>query len=471
MHQPRLLAITCSLLCSIAVIKAQVNTLYYMENVPARTNLNPAFIPVQKFYIDLPVISGVAFSVGNNSLTAQDIVVKKGDELVSALQQNSDHTPFLNSLKGMNNITSETRVNILGFGFKTSQGYFTFGLSDRYQLGINVPKSLVDVLFNGSPDPSEAKSYNLQKVGLAASAFLEAAFGYARKVDEDWTVGGKFKLLFGQAHADMSFSKLGMDVTDQTISLYGDGGGRFTVPVNVSERNDDGLPYINDADMKLKSMLHPVGFGAAVDAGATYSYDENITFSASLTDIGLIHWNKSSWKAQMKANTTYQSWDFTLNNSNSNWTNQVSDSLQKAYKATFDDKNGYVTMLTATARAGAEYKVLKNEITLGLLLTKTFGQRFRYDEVTASANFRPVYWTNASVSYGLVNGNMHTVGLGLNFIAGPVNFFVITDYLPFSYTDNRIPYKSKYVNGQVGISLAFMQGIPKQVCHCESIRE
>lgn len=468
MHQYRILAIVCTLLCAGPAMKAQVNTLYYMENIPARTNLNPAFIPVQKFYIDLPVISGIAFSVGNNALTAQDIVVKQGDELVSALQKGNDHTPFLNSLKTTTNLTSESRINLLGFGFKVSQGYFTFGISERYRMGANIPKSFANMLVYGDPDPLEEKSYNLKKIGCDITSYLEAAFGYARKIDENWMVGGKFKLLFGQAHADMSFDKLGMDVTDQTINFYGNGEARFTVPITVSQRN--GLPYIQQSDVQLNSMLHPVGFGAALDAGAVYSYTENLSLSASLTDIGLMHWKKSSWRAKLKTSTTYQSWDFTVDNSSSGWSDQMSDSLKKAYDPVFNDPHGYITILTATARAGAEYKLLKNKMSLGLLLTKTFGGRYRYDEVLTSVNFRPLYWANASVSYGWINGNMSTLGLGLNLIAGPVNFFAVTDYLPFSYTDNGIPYKSKYVNGHVGISLTFMQGKPKQVCHCESIR-
>lgn len=437
-----------------------------MENVPARNVLNPAFIPVQKFYIDLPVISGVAFSVGNNSVSAQDIVVKKGDELLPELQSGADHSPFLNKLKTTTNFTSESRVNLLGFGFRLPEGYFTFGISERERVGMNIPKSLVRLGFDGAPVALETKSYNLHKIGCDASAYLEMAFGYSRKIDDSWTVGGKVKVLFGEAHADLAFSELGLDIGDQYIDLYGKGKARFTVPVTVSQRAD-GLPYIQQDDAKLDKMLHPVGFGLGVDAGAVYRYDDRLQFSGSIDDIGFIRWKKSDWEGDLNAHTSYKSWDFTVDNAASNWGQQIKDSLINSYTASFDNNRGYVKALAATVRLGADYDLVKKKINLGLLCVKTFGGRYRYNEVLASANFRPFYWFNASVSYGLINGNMGSLGLGLNLIGGPFNFFVATDYMPLSYTSNNIPYKSKYVNGHVGLSFTFKDRVRKPLCHCE----
>lgn len=447
-------------------IDAQVNLLYYMENVPARNILNPAFIPSQKFYIDLPVISGVAFSVGNNSVSAQDIVVKKGDELLPELQSNADHSPFLNKLKATINFTSESRVNLLGFGFRLPEGYFTFDISERNRVGINIPKSLVRLGFDGAPVALETKSYNLHKIGCDASAYLEMAFGYSRKIDDSWIVGGKMKVLFGEAHADLAFSELGIDVGDQYIDLYGKGKARFTSPVAVSQRSD-GLPYIRQEDVKLNKMLHPVGFGLGLDAGVAYRYDDRLQFSGSIDDIGFIRWKKSDWEGNLNAHTSYKSWDFTVDNATSNWGQQVGDSLKNSYTSTFDAAHGYVKALTATVRLGADYDLVKKKVNLGLLCVKTFGGRYRYNEVLASVNFRPFYWFNTSVGYGLINGNMGSLGLGLNLIGGPFNFFVATDYMPLSYTSNNIPYKSKYVNGHVGVSLTFKDRIRKPLCHCE----
>ncbi|MDD5186536.1 MAG: hypothetical protein PHS84_14875, partial [Paludibacter sp.] len=51
----------------------QVNTMYFMEDVPLRHLLNPAFQPTEYYYLSLPVVGLTQASVGNNSVTLKDI--------------------------------------------------------------------------------------------------------------------------------------------------------------------------------------------------------------------------------------------------------------------------------------------------------------------------------------------------------------------------------------------------------------
>ncbi|MBP1639859.1 MAG: OmpA/MotB domain protein [Bacteroidetes bacterium] len=454
---------TCLVLLFSCVLNAQVNTLYYMENVPARNVLNPAFIPVQKFYIDLPVVSGVAFVLGNNSVSVQDVLVKRNGMWMTYLHPDANHAILLNALKSTTNIINEYRVNLLGFGFRLPEGYFTFGLSERYKMGLNVPKSLVSLLLNGAPDTLSVNRYDFKKLGGDVSAYLEMAFGYSKRIDETWTVGGKFKVLFGQMHGGFSASTLKLNVGMQNIDIFGKGGARMTIPVAVTD--DNGLPYVQAKDVQLNSILHPVGLGMAIDAGVVYKYDDRLQLSASIDDVGLIRWKKQDWSASLKSNMSFSGLNYSIVNTNDDW-KQWRDSLKHTYSSSFGG-NAYVSMLTATARLGADYTLLKRKVDLGFLLVNTFGGRYYYNELLASLNLRPAYWFNASLSYGLLNGNQGTLGLGVNVIAGLINFFVVTDYLPLYYTADGIPYKSKYVNGHVGVSLTFNDRKRKFACHCK----
>jgi hypothetical protein len=434
-----------------------------MENVPARHVLNPAFIPVQKFYIDLPVLSGVAFMVGNNSVSVQDVLVKQNGKWMTYLHPDADHSVLLNALKPTTHIVNEYRVNLFGFGFRLPDGYFTFGLSERYKMGLNVPRSLVSLLVEGAPDTLSVNRYNFKTLGGDATAYLEMAFGYSRRIDETWTVGGKFKLLFGQAHGGFSASRLKLDIGMQNVDILGKGKARMTVPVAVQD--DNGLPYIQQKDVQWNSILHPVGLGMAIDAGVVYRHDDRLQLSASLTDLGLIRWKKQDWSASLKSNMSFSGLSYSITGTNDDW-KQWRDSLKQTYSTSFGG-NAYVSMLTATTRLGADYSLLKRKVNLGLLLVNTFGGQYYYNEVLASLNLRPFYWLNASLSYGLLNGNRGTLGVGINVIAGPVNFFAVTDYLPLYYTIDGAPYKSKYVNGHVGVSLTFQERKRKFGCHCE----
>jgi len=454
------------LFSAILTCGAQVNTLYFMENVPARTVLNPAFVPFQKFYIDLPVISGVEASVGNNSVAANDVITKDGEDILAPLKANNDHSPLLGKLASCANIAIESRVNLLGFGIRIPQGYVTFGIAERFQMGVKIPKSAVDMAYNGAPDALVTKSYNLKSLSASATAFTEIAMGYSRKTTDVWTFGGKIKFLLGQDHADASFTDLNVNITDREINIYGKGSGRGTTSVPFSMHNDS-THYIDRNDITLKNLLHPTGFGLGADIGATCQVDENLQFSASLVDLGFIHWSKSDWNATFKESTLLNSWDFTLNNTDSRNADEVSDALGKTYTSTFDESRSYTSALTATARLGIDYSVVKKKLDVGLLYVRTLGGKMDINELLASVNFHPARWFGASVSYGIINGNSGSIGLGISVATGPVSFFAATDYMPFSYTNNNIPYNNKYVNCQAGISLTFNEKPKKTPCHCD----
>lgn len=454
------------LLCVALVLyvfsaSAQVNTLYYMENVPARNVLNPAFIPTQKFYIDLPVISGIAFSVGNNSVAGKDLFLKQGTKLITPFHPDADHDPFFNVLKPSTNLNTELRQNLLGFGFSLHSGFVSFGLTERVQSEFNLPKSLAALLFNGAPDTVGVNHYDLKKLGMNMTAYLEMAFGYTMRLDSQWNVGAKLKVLFGQAHAKASFSSLSLDISKQQVDLYGSGDAKLTLPVDVPQRSD-GLADFGNIDGDVSSILKPVGLGAAVDLGAEYKFNKQLTFSAAVNDLGFIRWKKTSWGATLKKKTTFDGLDFSINGNNDDWGKQIGDSLRNAFDYTSNGA-GYTSLLSATARFGVDYAILKRKIDFGLLWTNTFLGDYHYNELLASVNFRPCYWVNASFSYGCINGNMGTLGFGLNLIGGPLNFFVATDYFPTYYTADGIPYKSKYVNGHVGLSLTFGRKKAKKI--------
>ena len=455
LKQSGLTIITIVLLLSFAPkVYSQVNTLYYMENVPSRSLLNPAFMPTQNFYIDLPLLSGISVGVGDNSFAAKDLIFQQGGNVVTPFSPNVDRNPFLNVLRPTTSLDMESRINLLGFGFRTKIGFFTFGLSERVITDVNIPKDLLSLLLKGAPDTVGVNHFNLKSLGMSMTAFTEAAFGYARRIDSQWTVGGKVKLLFGQAHGDASFTNLNLNISKQVAELDGSGTARITTPFNIPQ-NSDGTPDFSNVNSNGSSKFRPVGFGAGIDLGAEYKYLDDLSFSASLTDLGFIHWQKSSWEGTLKNQTTFTGMDFKVNggSGSNDFGKDIGDSLKNAFVYSSNGA-GYTTYLTAKFRLGAEYSLMK-QISFGVLWENTVGGEESFSEVTTSVNLRPTNWFNASLSYGLLNGEFGTFGMGLNIIAGPIDLFLVSDYIPLYFTGDGIPYKSKYLNAQLGISLVF----------------
>ncbi len=422
-----------------------------MENVPTRNDLNPAFIPTQNFYVNLPIISGISLISGNNSFTLNDLLLPYNGKTITVFHPDANPDAFLNTLHSTTNMTFQSRINILGFGFKIKQNYFTFGVSERMSSNVNVPKDLLSLLLKGTPDTINTNHFNLRTLGINESEYLETAFGYARQVTDQLSVGAKVKLLFGQAHADASFSQFDLNVNRQIVQLVGEGTAHITTPFDIPQ-NSDGSSNFANADKKGWGKI--VGFGMGFDLGMNYAVLDNFHISAALTNLGFIHWYKSSWGAQMTNSTSFSGMNVTLNSSNTSFSKQLGDSIKSAF--TYGSNgNGYTTSLNGRLRLGAEYSVLNDKMTFGMLWQNAFGGTYLYDELTLSANYRPAYWFNASLSYSVLNGSLGTIGLGLNVIAGPLNFFLSSDYIPLYYTKDGYPFKSKYMNCQVGIALTF----------------
>ena len=109
-------------------------------------------------------------------------------------------------------------------------------------------------------------------------------------------------------------------------------------------------------------------------------------------------------------------------------------------------------MVRSTLNIGAEYAILDNKISFGLLSSTRFSPIRVYSELTASANFRPLYWLNATLSYSAVHG-YNTLGWALNLAPSWINFFIGTDYMFTKVTPQFVPVKQKAVNVYFGLGV------------------
>ena len=69
----RISIVLCFGLSTLIVTPQQVNTMYFMDNVPYRNKLNPAFQPISNFYLGFPVFGYTQFGIGNNSLSMMEV--------------------------------------------------------------------------------------------------------------------------------------------------------------------------------------------------------------------------------------------------------------------------------------------------------------------------------------------------------------------------------------------------------------
>ena len=470
--------LTTFLLFSVVTIRAQVSTMYYLKNNPYRHQLNPAFQPASGFYIDLPLLPSLELSVGNNSLTFGDIIYPKminGQmKTITFMDENGDKDLFYNTLKSQTNFHSNLQLDIFSLGFRSRNSYFTFGVSQKFNMNAVLPKDMFKLMIYGTPDTLNVNRYNMSSLNISSTAYTEYALGYSREINDRLSVGAKAKWLVGEANISAGFNKLNMNADREHWDASIDGTVNGAIPFTKFILNNAGkidsisssFPapntdkgfggYMDMVKEFMDVMRHPSGSGFAVDLGAAYKISDKLSVSASVLDMGFIHWKRNTVNIPVSGNFSFGGIDFNADDSTGNFSENlgtISDSI--TYKTTF---NPYNTSLQTKILAGVEYYVVKDKISLGLLSKSTFINKKLVEEITTSANFFPADWFNASVSYSLMNGRFSNLGLGINTRVGPSNWFLVSDYIPLRYTPEFIPYKTRSVNLKMGFCLTFGNG-------------
>ncbi|GHT18691.1 hypothetical protein FACS189429_5550 [Bacteroidia bacterium] len=437
----------------------QINTQYFLENSPLRHYWNPAFQPMSDTYISLPLVGYLQAGLTNNSLSVSNIFFNKNGKTVTFLHPEYGSVgDFYNSLSGTTGIFPDLRLNLLGFGFRSGENaYINFTASLRVDGGVGVPKDMFNLLLNGTPNINGDNLFNLKNLGFNATAFMEIAGGYSTALSDQLTVGAKLKLLLGTANIRTNNKKLELNASMEDWLLSGEGTVNIASPYEVQTGTT-----LNDLKLtppdNILSFFSPAGIGGGIDLGIAYKPIEQLTISAAVNDLGLIFWkNKNTASIKYTVNYKFEGMgnlrkeDLTLN--------QVFDSIGNAFKdatTTNATANGYMSSISPKLNVGAEYGFLDNKLSAGILSrTMLNGGKF-YEELTVSANARPVRWFNTSISYSIFNGKFSSIGLGIGLRTGPLHWLISTDYLAFEYAKYDIipvPYKTKAMNIGIGLNI------------------
>lgn len=442
----------------------QVNTMYFMENVPVRNSLNPAFQPLSNFYLGFPVIGFTQLGVGNNSLTVRDVFYKinGNPQTISAFHPQGDKTKFYNALRPVTSFGMDAQVNLLDFGFRTGKAYWNFSMALKTEGQIGIPKDFMKLLLFGTPEV-ENNIYDLKNLGAGATVYTEAGLGYSKKLDEKWSYGMKFKFLYGNANVSSVSDNMALNAGMDEWTIKGKGSINASMPGKlVVGPNLKSIDYTEPDNMT--GWTKPSGLGAGIDLGATFKPTKNITLSAALIDLGMIRWTKNLNNVAYNVDYKFDGMG-TINAAGDVDFDQISDSILAALEdatTTTQTAKKYTTYTTPKLNIGAEYAFLNNKMSVGILSRTMKRNSAYYEELTASLNLRPLSWFNVSGSYSVMNGRSSNIGAGLGLRVGHLNIFLAADYIPLYYDKLTnggnvipIPNNTKGVNFGLGVNFVF----------------
>ena len=442
---------------AVVVLYAQPNTMYFMNYLPYQSYMNPAIQPACRVYVELPAISAINFSLGNNSLSMNDFVYMNQGQMVTALHPElGDKTSLLNAFSANTKFYQDLSFSLLGFGFKIKEnGYLSINASLRQDMAFYIPKDFVKLALYGTPEENQVNTFNLQSLGFDASAYMDLSAGYSHKINEQFTVGLRAKLLVGLLDANLGFNELELQASQEEWRIIGNASARFSAPaVTVLVDNDGMIEKVAIPDDVLNSLTdYRPNLGLGFDLGAVYKPIENLSLSVAIRDLGFISW-KNGYQQSASIDFAFEGIEFDITQMDSDYADSLLTVLQDSYTVE-EMKTGYTSMLKSKIYLGAEYAFLNNKMSVGLLSKTTVENSQAFGELTASLNMRPLSWFGTSFSYSLFNGNFSSMGIGVNLRIPPFSFYIAGDYFPLYFSSEMIPYKMRGMNMQTGMVMTF----------------
>ncbi len=430
---------------TISSFGQQSNTFYLLHQVPQSNLLNPAVQIQCKWFVGIPMISSLHTSLSNTAFSYNDMAGSEYWNLEGVLEQM--HRVDLGA--------NEEIIYPVSVGYKHKSYYFTFHVADRISMYQTIPKTAATLAVKGNSS-YVGETAHLDALRTTGSYLREYALGASKVIDQYLTLGIKAKLLFGKANVSTGQSDLQFSTDENNFALLLE--GLYTLNSSLPftyDLDDDG--NITGATLNEFSytelMLNRRNPGLSVDLGAIYKWDDKITLSASLLDLGLVRWSTELNNLNAAGNFQYDelnrdgnavSWDFL---------EEFVDSIRNSFDITVTQEP-YITSLPAQLFLGGSYQI-REKLSLGVVNRNLFLRRKIHSSLTLTATSELTEGILATLSWSYLNNSIKNIGAGFAFYGKGVQLHVVSDnILGFFY-----PFDSRTINLRMGASVMF--GCPR----------
>lgn len=428
-------------------------SLYYLENIPQNSLINPAMAPRANTFIGLPGISSLYFSTRSDIL-GPNFIQDMGNTGYILTQQEFDHEKYYNGIGKSGNLGLNQTYTPILFGFSGKRGYFTFGLTQKSTFGVNIPKSFFQMVKRGFENGG---TLDFSPLGLNGSVYLEYMAGYSYQLTSQIRVGVHAKFLQGITSVKTDIQKFDLYSSTDKWSVDMKGDIYMSAPLTVS-LDENGIPskvVLNEmtevSDYLDATVLNFSNPGFAFDIGAVYDYNQDWTFSASLNDIGFINWNGNLHSFSANGNFSFEGLEIDASNMDSLDVifEDLQDSLKNSVKYSYGNQ-GFSSGLGPQLYLGAQYH-LNHYLSFGALSRTVFKKYDFQQEFNVSANLNLYHVLTTTFNYTVALSGANSLGFGLGLRGGPVQFYFLADYLPTSYRYYTIETEQTDQNGNVTV--------------------
>ena len=451
----KLSAFIAVILLALAVhpLKAQnVSPVDFMRYNPYQTNANAA--------IDLPYESVMSLVIGNIGVDVQNTTLRY-DNCFDFDAQGRPATVNLrqlaNSLKEDNYIGLDANVDLFTLYKRIGKDLITINYGVKAQGDARYNDGLFQLLgygnsaFVGEDNPAHVD------LDLNMMGYQELAVGYQRNINEQLSLGGKAKLLFGVANVrtDAFDVNLFTDPNTYDLRLKENIAMRASMP-NVIYVDEAGQLKSN-GPFSVGELFRNPGFG--IDFAAEYRFDDQFSAVAAVRDLGFIHWGKNNLGMTGQVNDAgqfYDDGDFLYNGLNVDelqsifsdewYRERFFDTLQQYFQVELSPMEKYNTALNTTLMLRGNYDLTPQNRFSAQVQGRFLGSGFRPAFTVAYCGS---FFNNLNVcaTYTMMPHSYDNIGLGVSAMIETCNIYLTTNNVIGLFK----PMNMSGFNAQVGI--------------------
>jgi hypothetical protein len=451
-----LLLLSVVLMLSTSAVAQNFRTGYFLDGYMYKYQLNPAF-QGERGFIALPVLGGVSFGVETNMALNNFIYPAADGTLQTFLHPDISADAFMGRIKDVNAINENLDLTLLALGFRAKKTYHTIDISLKESVSTSIPGDIFRFMKSGGSNNDPV--YDLSTLSTNLNSYLQAAYGFSFKIKDVASIGIRAKFLLGVA-------SLQSNITDLRLSMNQDkwtvnAGGEIIASSMMSGMLNSQNGEI-DLTASLMDLAKTPSMGAAFDFGVSVDFLKHFTFSASVLDLGFIHWKNASKFVYGPASWEYDGFEnISINGAGDQLEDTINEKLDELV-GIFEFKDPeqiakHTQMLGFTSLMGLEFRLpFYTRISLGALGTHRFEGDRSWTEGRFSLNYAPFRWLSLSGNYAISTFG-ESYGAALNLHPKGFNLFLGVDsFKPLlNLTPQLIPIDEINTNLKVGLTFPF----------------
>lgn len=446
--------------------------LYGLTEIPQTLMLNPGSEVDFISHFGIPFLSHIHINAGASGVSTFDIFGKSSVDI---------NTRIRNQIFEMENtdfFTATQQLELINFGWRgnRSGNYYSAGIYEEFDFIAYFPKDLAILAFEGNQDYI-GKEFDLGEINTTADLLTVYHFGINKKIDGKLTIGARLKLyssIFNYKSTDNQGTFI-TRITDDGPNIYEHRLENADFSVQTSGYAS--LRELDGSNEVLKEVAGNAFFGGNIglglDIGATYKFNERVTLSGSLIDVGAIFHGKDTETYRARGNYTLDGIELQFppagdNENNTPYYSNLLDDIERAVP--YDTINdSYAQLRPIKANAAVSYSFgrelgrngpcnclmmgddRKINQSAGLQMFSVLRNKGPQFAATAFYYRRFANFLSAKFTYTADPYSYSNVGFGLVADIGALNFYVTTDNI-LSYGNIA---KAKKVSLQLGFNLKF----------------